>query len=223
MGYFVKATGDITYNAGSGTMEYSNGAATVSIAKSGAVAPVTDTIVISNTTYDVSNFVTDHTYIIATLGATDFTTVGATSVTTTNFVSGVEYIITTVGDTDFTLIGATANIIGEIFTATGVGGGTTGVALETLFVATGGGIGGGTALDLTYTISVDYGSTGDYDFDPDNPDYITVFIESVYQEPTTAYTMLDDTITFTSVPPNGLTVTVIHGAYSTFVPSANIF
>lgn len=50
------------------------------------------------------------------------------SVTTTNFVIGQEYIITTVGDTDFTLIGAASNTVGEVFVATGVGGGTTGVA-----------------------------------------------------------------------------------------------
>lgn len=50
------------------------------------------------------------------------------SVTTTNFVVGVEYIITTVGDTDFAAIGASANTVGVTFVATGVGGGTTGVA-----------------------------------------------------------------------------------------------
>lgn len=49
-------------------------------------------------------------------------------VTTTNFVTDTVYVIKTVGDTDFTLIGASANTPGVIFTATGVGGGTTGVA-----------------------------------------------------------------------------------------------
>ena len=74
-----------------------------------------------------------------------------------------------------------------------------------------------------YTIAVDYGVAGDYDFDADNPEYIIVRIEGVYQEPTTAYTVSTNTLTFTSVPPDGLTVTVIHGAYSTFVPNTNIF
>jgi hypothetical protein len=51
-----------------------------------------------------------------------------TSVTTGNFVVGQEYVITNVGDTDFTAIGAAANTIGEVFIATGAGGGTTGTA-----------------------------------------------------------------------------------------------
>lgn len=50
------------------------------------------------------------------------------TITTGNFVVGEEYVIANVGDTDFTLIGATANTIGTHFTATGVGGGTTGTA-----------------------------------------------------------------------------------------------
>lgn len=49
-------------------------------------------------------------------------------VATTNFVAGQYYIIKTVGDTDFTAIGASANAVNTIFKATGVGGGTTGVA-----------------------------------------------------------------------------------------------
>jgi hypothetical protein len=74
-----------------------------------------------------------------------------------------------------------------------------------------------------YTTSVDYGPAGDYDFDPNNPEYLIVMIEGIHQEPTTAYTVSNFDITFTSIPPDGLTVTVIHGAYSTFVPNTNIF
>ena len=59
-------------------------------------------------------------------------------VTTGNFISGRLYEITAVGDTDFTAIGASSNAIGVQFTATDVGGGTTGKAKEVLFYATGG-------------------------------------------------------------------------------------
>lgn len=52
-------------------------------------------------------------------------------VTTGSFVPTVEYVITTVGDTDFTAIGASANTVGTVFTATGIGGGTTGQARQT--------------------------------------------------------------------------------------------
>ena len=53
-----------------------------------------------------------------------------TTVTTGSFIVGKEYRIITVGDTDFTLIGASANTVGIEFTATGVGGGTTGEAIQ---------------------------------------------------------------------------------------------
>jgi hypothetical protein len=53
--------------------------------------------------------------------------VGAT-ITTTNFVVGKQYRILVVGDTDFIGIGASADEVGIIFTATGVGDGTTGTA-----------------------------------------------------------------------------------------------
>ena len=59
-------------------------------------------------------------------------------VTTGDFISGRLYEITAVGDTDFTAIGASSNAIGVQFTATDVGGGTTGKAKEVLFYATGG-------------------------------------------------------------------------------------
>jgi hypothetical protein len=53
-----------------------------------------------------------------------------TAITAGNFIVGKEYRIVTVGDTDFTAIGASANTIGVEFTATGVGGGTTGEATQ---------------------------------------------------------------------------------------------
>ena len=59
-------------------------------------------------------------------------------VTTGDFISGRLYEITVVGNTDFTAIGASSNAIGVQFTATDVGGGTTGKAKEVLFYATGG-------------------------------------------------------------------------------------
>mgnify|MGYP000291527606 CR=1 FL=1 len=59
-------------------------------------------------------------------------------VTTGDFISGRLYEITVVGDTNFTSIGSTANVVGTQFTATDVGGGTTGKAKEVLFYATGG-------------------------------------------------------------------------------------
>jgi hypothetical protein len=52
-----------------------------------------------------------------------------TTYTTGTFVVGSQYRIVNVGDTDFSLIGAASNTIGVEFTATGVGGGTTGTAL----------------------------------------------------------------------------------------------
>ena len=59
-------------------------------------------------------------------------------VTTGDFISGRLYEITVVGDTNFTSIGSSANVVGTQFTATDVGGGTTGKAKEVLFYATGG-------------------------------------------------------------------------------------
>ncbi len=54
--------------------------------------------------------------------------VSEVNTTTGNFVVGQRYRIVTVGDTSFTAIGASGNTIGVEFVATGVGGGTTGVA-----------------------------------------------------------------------------------------------
>lgn len=49
-------------------------------------------------------------------------------ITTGSFVVGNTYTIKVVGDTNFVSIGASSSTIGVIFTATGVGGGTTGTA-----------------------------------------------------------------------------------------------
>jgi phage tail sheath protein FI len=70
-------------------------------------------------------------YTVTTSGNLDPTTAPthASVITTTGaFVPTTQYTITLVGDTDFTLIGAASNAVGVIFTASGVGGGTTGTA-----------------------------------------------------------------------------------------------
>ena len=70
-------------------------------------------------------------YTVTTAGTLDPTTAptftGSTT-TTGAFVTSTQYTITFVGDTDFTAIGAASNTVGVIFTATGLGGGTTGTA-----------------------------------------------------------------------------------------------
>jgi hypothetical protein len=44
-----------------------------------------------------------------------------------------------------------------------------------------------------------------------NAEYITVFVGSIYQQPTTTYTVNGGyDITFTSAPPNGVPINVIH-------------
>ncbi len=48
----------------------------------------------------------------------------ASLLTAGSFVVGHTYVITTVGTTDFTVIGSEDNVIGTVFTATGVGSGT---------------------------------------------------------------------------------------------------
>jgi hypothetical protein len=58
------------------------------------------------------------------------------TVTTGAFVVGVLYRIVNVGDTNFTLIGAASNTVGVVFTATGVGGGTTGTATNGIAIDT---------------------------------------------------------------------------------------
>lgn len=56
------------------------------------------------------------------------TTGTGAEILTGSFVPTKQYVITNVGDTNFTAIGASANTVGTIFTATGIGGGTTGKA-----------------------------------------------------------------------------------------------
>lgn len=51
--------------------------------------------------------------------------------------------------------------------------------------------------------------------EPSHAKQIMVFIGSVFQDYTTAYTILEDDITFTSAPPTGETINVIHGIGST--------
>ena len=70
-------------------------------------------------------------YTVTTAGTLDAAsppTFTGSTVTTGSFVVGTQYTITLVGNTDFTAIGASANTVGIIFTATGVGGGSTGTA-----------------------------------------------------------------------------------------------
>lgn len=43
-----------------------------------------------------------------------------------------------------------------------------------------------------------------------DPTQITVFVGSIYQIPTTNYTVSSYTITFTSAPPNSMPINVIH-------------
>jgi hypothetical protein len=57
-------------------------------------------------------------------------------ITTGSFVSGNNYTILNVGDTTFTSIGASANTSGVHFTATGIGGGTSGTAYQNLLSVT---------------------------------------------------------------------------------------
>jgi len=95
-------------------------------------------------------------YQIVTLGSTNYIAIGATQITTTNFVPGTVYIIDAVGDTDFTLIGAGSNSVGEVFTATGIGDGTTGTALEAVFTASAAGTGTGTVRAALVTVVTSY-------------------------------------------------------------------
>ena len=52
------------------------------------------------------------------------TALGLTTVLAGNFVIGQQYTISTVGTTNFVALGAAANIVGTVFTATGIGSGT---------------------------------------------------------------------------------------------------
>jgi len=59
----------------------------------------------------------------------------------------------------------------------------------------------------------------------DDASNIVVFISGVYQAPGLgqAYSVLGLDITFTSIPPSALTITIVHGVYGTYVPNSNVF
>jgi hypothetical protein len=58
------------------------------------------------------------------------------------------------------------------------------------------------------------GSTTDYTMTvvPADAQQVQVFVGSVYQEPTTAYTVSGLTLTFTSAPPNNVPINIIQTA-----------
>jgi hypothetical protein len=77
---------------------------------------------------------------------------------------------------------------------------------ETLLTATGGAV--------TYTVENFTGDGTETTFTmvetPTAINQIIVFVGSVYQIPTTNYTVTDPDITFTSAPPDGVTISIIH-------------
>ena len=54
-------------------------------------------------------------------------------------------------------------------------------------------------------------------YNPGDEIYLLVFIGNVFQNPGVAYTVLNDTITFTSTPNDGQPIVIIHGYGSTTV------
>lgn len=219
-----------------GTTDYSD--LTITVTTPGIGYNTTETITIDGADIGGVTITNDLTFTISTsvgVGEISGVTIteagsGYTSAPTVSADTGTQGTLTltaalTAGTaSDFAAIGATIIAVGEIFTATGTAAAGTDTAVETIFTATGVGAGTGTAIDLTYTMTVDY-TAAPYDVNPPaNPeDLILVSIQGIYQEAGTAYTVLAGTITFTSIPPNDMTITIIHGAYSTFVPDTNIF
>jgi hypothetical protein len=71
----------------------------------------------------------------------------------------------------------------------------------------------GTGGAVSYTVDsfVGDGSTVAYTMTvaPADDQQVQVFVGSVYQEPTTAYTVSGTTLTFTSAPPNSVPVNII--------------
>jgi succinate dehydrogenase/fumarate reductase flavoprotein subunit len=71
----------------------------------------------------------------------------------------------------------------------------------------------GTGGTVNYTVDsfTGDGSTVAYTMTvaPADAEQVQVFAGSVYQEPTTAYTVSGTTLTFTSAPPNGVPVNII--------------
>jgi hypothetical protein len=71
------------------------------------------------------------------------------------------------------------------------------------------GVGGTVSYDVI-TATGD-GSTVDYtlDFEYSDPTQLIVFVGSIYQEPTIAYTVSSFTLTFTSAPATGIPINII--------------
>lgn len=79
-------------------------------------------------------------------------------------------------------------------------------------------------VDLTFDHFTGDGSTTTFTMssEPTHAKQIMVFIGSVYQDYITAYTTLEDDITFTSAPPNGEVIKVIHGLSSTDTVTSSV-
>ena len=71
--------------------------------------------------------------------------------------------------------------------------------------------GTGGAVNYTVDSFVGDGSTTNFPMTvaPADDQQVQVFVGSVYQEPTTAYTVSGTTLTFTSAPPNSVPVNII--------------
>ena len=71
------------------------------------------------------------------------------------------------------------------------------------------GVGGSVSYDVI-TATGD-GSTVDFtlDFEYTDPTQLIVFVGSIYQEPTVAYTVSSFTLTFTSAPATGIPINII--------------
>jgi hypothetical protein len=71
----------------------------------------------------------------------------------------------------------------------------------------------GTGGVVNYTVDsfIGDGSTTDYTMTvaPADDQQVQVFVGSVYQEPTSAYTVSGTTLTFTSAPPNTVPINII--------------
>jgi hypothetical protein len=71
------------------------------------------------------------------------------------------------------------------------------------------GVGGVVSYDVI--TATGNGSTVDYtlDFEYSDPTQLIVFVGSIYQEPTVAYTVSSFTLTFTSAPASGVPINII--------------
>ena len=72
-----------------------------------------------------------------------------------------------------------------------------------------------------------YSMTIDYSTYPgpsaNNAGNILVFLGGIYQAPTSEYSISGTGLTFTTIPPDGVTITVVHHVYSTEVPAGSEF